>query len=223
MLVDRHHVQYLIELGELARGKSASQLAAHEDRLEAFLGTLGGAASPSAIVAAEARMRRSPEDDRPWSAVRSPETGAAVSAPPAALLVLSQLDDDPDGEEDGNRLPPRGTPGWAPLHDALDRWDTDAILAWVGPLGWQPPSAPLLLDQDAELRADPTASPSGPTSHAEAASLAAREADARSQKTLRVIGTAAAGGVGALLFGLGRALGRAASISRTDIAKEPTS
>lgn len=94
MLVNRHHVQYLIELGQLARGKSARELMPHKDRLDAFLVTLGGAASPTALAAFEARMRTMPADDRPWFAVRLPETGGRLapraepaSGPPAALLV----------------------------------------------------------------------------------------------------------------------------------------
>lgn len=223
MLVDRHHAQYLIELGELVRGASGVQLAARKDLLEGFLGTLGGAASPAAIVAFEARMRLLPAEERPWSAVRIPDSGPG--GPPAGVLVRGQVDDDPDGEEDGNRLPPRGTPGWVQLHDALERWDTPVILAWIGPLGWQPPAAQLLLDQAPELSAGAEAATTrGPTSPTQAASMAAREADARSQKALRTIGTVAvAGGAGGLLFSLGRALGRAATNARSDTMKEPTS
>src|SRR5688572_8644102 len=114
MLVDRHHVQYLIDLGQVAQGKSARQLAPLEDRLETFLGTLAGAASPAARRAFQALMQRLPQDDGPWAAVRPvgsthrPAGAAAAGGPPAAELVLGQIDDDPDGEEDGNRLPDAG-------------------------------------------------------------------------------------------------------------------
>src|SRR5688500_8586328 len=115
MLVDRHHAQYLIDLGKVAQGKSAQQLVPLKDRLDAFLGTLGGAATPAALRAFEEVMQRLPKDDRPWSAVRRPNPDAGSAArrqgpnarpevPPAALLLLAQEDDDPDGEEDGNRL-----------------------------------------------------------------------------------------------------------------------
>ncbi len=224
MLIDRHHVSLLIDFGLIAQGKSAQQLAPLKDRLDAFLNTLGGAASPAARRAFADRMQRMPKDDRPWSAVRRPDpgthltpgTGASLDAPPAALLVRGQEDDDPDGEEDGNRLPSPGTASagpWAPLEDALDRWDTAEILRWAGPLGWQQPDLAMDRMQDAELAGpSPTPEPSTPT---EAASRAAQEADARSQKTLRAAGiAAAAGGAGALLWGLGRALVRPALTSQ---------
>lgn len=231
MLVDRHHVQYLIELGELAREASAAVLPGSKDQVEAFLGTLGGAATPTAVLAFEARMAGLPAEGRPWSAVRgsqsdsrlAPGTGTATSGPPAAMLVRGQLDDDPDGEEDGNRIPDTTT--WAQLREALERWDTQVIFAWIGPLGWQPPATSLLLDQAPELSTGPISNrtPPGPASPSQAASLAAQEADARSRKALRTIGTVvAAGGAGGLLFGLGRALGRAATQPRIDSAKEPT-
>ena len=236
MLVDRHHAQYLIDLGQVAQGKSAEQLAPLKDRLDAFLGTLGGAASPAAVRAFEERMQRLPKDE--WSAIRRPSTidrlavdaAASVGGPPAALLLLDQVDDDPDGEEDGNRLPDPGTTAalpWAVLHHALRRWDTAEIQRWAGPLGWQRPSESLGLTQEAELAA-PVAdmsTPPPPASPAEAATRAAQEADERSPKTLRAVGVAvAAGSGGALLFGLGRALGGRSrtTIGATSGAKDET-
>jgi hypothetical protein len=218
MLVNRHHVRYLIDLGQVAEGKTASQLAPLKDRLDAFLGTLGGAASPAAVRAFEAQLQRLPKDDRPWSAVRRPNTidrlaDDAIGGPPAAVLLLDQEDDDPDGEEDGNRLPDPGTTTgvpWAALHEALRRWDTAEILRWAGPLGWQRPSESLDLTQEAELAiSTPSRSTAEtPATPAEAAARAAQEADDRSKRTLRAVGVAVAvGGGGALLFGLGRALG----------------
>ncbi len=216
MLVNRHHVQMLIDFGAIAQGKSAQQLAPLKDRLEAFLNTLGGAASPAARRAFAERMSK---EDRPWSAVRRPDpgmhlaagTGASLGGPPAALLVRGQEDDDPDGEEDGNRVP--SAEPWAGLRDALNRWDTSEILRWAGPVGWQQPDMPVERMQDVELAGpSPALDPTTPT---EAASRAAQEADARSQKTLRAVGiAAAAGGTGALLLGLGRALGRPAMTSQ---------
>lgn len=166
MLVDRHHVQYLIALGELAGDTPASQPQVHKDRLDAFLNTLGGAASPEAREAFAHRMQRLPAEDRPWAAVRRPDpatrlalgTAPVASGPPAALLVLGQGDDDSDGEEDGNRLPDPGTDAalhWARLQDALERWDTAEIRQWIGPLGWQRPHLNLQLDQEAEIVATP--------------------------------------------------------------------
>jgi len=213
MLVDRHHVQVLIDFGAIAQGKTPRQLGPLKDRLDALLNTLGGAASPAARRAFADRMQRLPKDDHPWSAVRRPDPGMRLAAgpgasqagPPAALLVLGQEDDDPDSLEDGNRLPAPGVAGveaWAPLHEALKRWDPSEILRWAGPLGWQRPDVPLERIQDAEL-----VGPSdvfGPTTPTEAATRAAQEVDARSQKTLHALGIAA-GGTGALLLNLGRA------------------
>lgn len=213
MLVDRHHVQMLIDFGAIAQGKSAQQLVPLKDRLEAFINTLDGAASPAARRAFADRMQRMSKDDHPWSAVRRSDpgtylaagTGASVGGPPAALLVRGQEDDDPDGEEDGNRVPSAAP--WAGLRNALDRWDTSEIRRWAGPLGWQQPNLSIERTPDVELAGpSPVTEPSTPT---EAATRAAQEADARSQKTLRAVGiAAAAGGTGALLLGLGRALVR---------------
>ena len=217
MLVNRHHAQYLIDLGEVAQGKSAEQLAALKDRLDALLGTLAGAATPAARRTFEAQMQRLPNDDRPWSAIRRPDPTKRLAAdtsppsgPPAAVLLLAQEDDDPDSEEDGNRLPDAGTPAadpWADLHQALRRWDTAEILRWAGPLGWQRPSIALALTQEAELAESPSQPAPSPSTPAEAATRAAQEADERSRKILRAIGIAAAvSSGGALIFGLGRAI-----------------
>ena len=80
MLVDRHHAQYLIDLGVVAQGKSAEQLAPLKDRLDAFLGTLGGAATPAARRAFEAQMQRLPNEDHPWSAIRRPDPTKRIAA-----------------------------------------------------------------------------------------------------------------------------------------------
>jgi hypothetical protein len=99
---------------------------------------------------------------------------------------------------------------WAALHQALRRWDTAEILRWAGPLGWQRPSESLDLTQEAELAISTpsTSTAETPATPAEAAARAAQEADDRSKRTLRAVGVAVAvGGGGALLFGLGRALG----------------
>lgn len=228
MLIDRHHVSLLIDFGAIAQGKTAGQLAPLRDRLDAFLNTLDGAASLAARRAFADRMQRLPAEDRPWAAVRRPNPGASLAAgtgtslagPPAALLVLGQEDDDPDSDEDGNRVPSRGTAAagpWAPLHDAFDRWDAAEILRWAGPLGWQQPDMDIQRRPDVEL-VGPTPGPE-PATPAEAATRAAQEADTRSQKTLRTVGiAAAAGGAGALLLGLGLALRRPAMTSQDALA-----
>jgi len=220
MLVNRHHARYLIDLGQVAQGKSDEQLAPLKDRLDAFLNTLGGAATPAGRRAFQDQMQRLPKDDRPWSAVRRPDPTSRIapdarstgSGPPAVALLLAQVDDDPDSDEDGNRIPDLNAPEaapWAHLHQALLRWDTAEIQRWIGPLGWQRPTFPLELTQEPELVEPAASSPptKAPDSPAEAASRAAHEADDRSRRTLRAVGiTAAVSSGGALLFGLGRAL-----------------
>ena len=215
MLVNRHHARYLIDLGQVAQGKSTEQLAPLKDRLDAFLNTLGAAATPAGRRAFQEQMERLPKDDRPWSAVRRPDPTTRIApdarstgtGPPAVALLLAQVDDDPDSDEDGNRIPDLNAPDaapWADLHQALLRWDTAGIQRWIGPLGWQRPTSPLELTQEPELAEH---SPSLPGTPTEAASRAAHEADDRSRRTLRAVGiTAAVSSGGALLFGLGRAL-----------------
>jgi hypothetical protein len=162
MLVNRHHARYLIDLGQVAQGKSAEQLAPLKDHLDAFLNTLGGAATPAARRAFDEQMQRLPKDDRPWSAIRRPDPTTRIapdarstgSGPPAVVLLLAQVDDDPDSDEDGNRIPDLDAPDaapWADLHQALLRWDTAEIQRWIGPLGWQRPTSPLELTQEPEL------------------------------------------------------------------------
>ncbi len=216
MLVNRHHARYLIDLGQVAQGKSAEQLAPLKDHLDAFLNTLGGAATPAPRRAFDEQTQRLPKDDRPWSAIRRPDLTSRIapdarstgSGPPAVTLLLAQVDDDPDSDEDGNRIPDLDAPDaapWADLHQALLRWDTAEIQRWFGPLGWQRPTSPLELTQEPEL-AEHSPAPL-PGTRAEAASRAAHEADDRSRRTLRAVGiTAAISSGGALLFGLGRAL-----------------
>ncbi len=214
MLVDRHHAQYLIDLGQVAEGKSAEQLEPLKDRLDTFLNTLGGAATPAARRAFEEQQQRLAKD--PWAAIRRPDPTSHIaldaSTPrrtsPAVALLLAQVDDDPDSDEDGNRIPDVNAADagpWVDLHQALLRWDTAEIQRWIGPLGWQSPTSPMELTQEPELTQDaPTPLPG---TAAEAAVQAAHDADERSRKTLRAVGiTAAISGGGALLFGLGRSL-----------------
>ena len=216
MLVDRHHAQYLIDLGHVAEGKSAEQLAPLKDRLETFLDTLSGGATPAARRVFEEQLERLAKNDRPWAAIRrpdptthiAPDTSTPRRTSPAVALLLAQVDDDPDSDEDGNRIPDVNAADagpWVDLHQALLRWDTAEIQRWIGPLGWQSPTSPMELTQEPELTQDaPTPQPGTPS---QAAVQAAHDADERSRKTLRAVGiTAAISGGGALLFGLGRSL-----------------
>jgi hypothetical protein len=59
MLVNRHHARYLIDLGQVAEGKSAEQLAPLKDHLDAFLNTLGGAATQRHVAPSRSRCSAS--------------------------------------------------------------------------------------------------------------------------------------------------------------------
>ena len=73
---------------------------------------------------------------------------AAVAATPPPtpwppLLVLLRGQAESADIAPGNRLPDRGTPegaAWEPLYRALDAWDTQTIVKWIGPQGWINPS-----------------------------------------------------------------------------------
>ena len=67
--------------------------------------------------------------------VYSPAPGALA---PAALVLLRGQADGIDADP-GNRVPERDKPegaAWEPLYRALDAWDTQTIVKWIGPQGW---------------------------------------------------------------------------------------
>lgn len=151
MLVPRHRLLTVIELARIATGSEAARSATREPLETAVLGLYLGA---TAAARAEflKRMDPVPKADKPWAAVElGPALGFATTPPAVTVLVLGQLDDDPDAAEDGNRLPePNSLAGapWAPLFAALERWDTPVILAHIGPLGWQLPEPPRAVPRD---------------------------------------------------------------------------
>lgn len=142
MLIDRHRLAVLLRLSAIADSSEVEQ-AAHRDELEALLVAVFAAATPSARERFKKRVEHVPEDSRPWAFVRRPAPTSGIAfgplAPPVVLLVLGQLDDDPDAAEDGNRLPDRdakeGAP-WQPLYAAIDRWDATIVRRHIGPTGW---------------------------------------------------------------------------------------
>lgn len=201
MLVDSHHVRYLLRLGELARGKTAKELAARKQAAESFLSTLWWTATPAARQAFGARMEKAAADERPWAAVRVPGPGmqlalGGASGPPAALLLLGRADDDPDDAAGEARL----TDAHAPLLEALERWDVPEIQRWLGPLGWQVPSAAIPKQDPLGETAE-----SVPASTPPAADPVPPTLEDQSGLWLRAVGlTAAIGAGGTLLYVLGR-------------------
>jgi hypothetical protein len=113
---------------------------------------------------------------------------ARSAGPPAAVLLLAQVDDDPDSDEDGNRIPDPGATDaapWAALHQALRRWDTAEIQRWARPPRLATPDLSARADAGAGARqhsTPPTSTAETPATPAEAASRAAQEADDRSKK-----------------------------------------
>lgn len=206
-----------MNLGQVAEGKSAEQLAPLKDRLDTFLNTLGGAATPAARRAFEEQLQRLPKDDRPWAAIRRPESDHP-HRPRRETDRQSNARANPAARAGGRRPRQRQRAGnrirnvnaadagpWADLHQALLRWDTAEISAGSARSAGSHLLLRMELTQEPELTQDtPTPLPGTP---AEAAVQAAHNADERSRKTLRAVGiTAAISGGGALLFGLGRSL-----------------
>lgn len=142
IIVDRHRVVALIELSR-ASSNSAAAKAANREAFETVLVGLYMAATPAARAEFLKQMDPVPATEKPWAAVElGPALGFATTPPAVTILVLGQLDDDPDAAEDGNRLPEPASAAaapWAALLAALARWDTPVILRHVGPLGWQLP------------------------------------------------------------------------------------
>lgn len=159
MQINRHHVAAVLDLGEVP----SAERPLYQDALEALIVTLYRGANAVARDAFTKRMEALPQDSRPWGAVVRPEPGKVLGLgppiPPVLLLLLGQIDDDPDTGGDGNRLPDRdskaGAP-WAGLYAALDRWDVPTIRTHIGPLGWWLPEARVVpLDEGAAVELAP--------------------------------------------------------------------
>jgi hypothetical protein len=173
MLVDRTRITKLSELADLERRLTGAERQQHEEDVAHLIKAAYDDASEAARAAFMARVQPMPVAAWPWSAVQVSAAhsrgGAAAAgvagraitglsptptavAPPLLVLILGEAesaDVDP-----GNRLPDRGTPeaaAWEPLYRALDRWDTAAIVKWIGPQGWVRPGGAVT---------DPTSDPS---------------------------------------------------------------
>jgi hypothetical protein len=144
LLLDRHRVAILLELCRLGAASEAARVA-NSDALGTVLLGLYNGATTSARKAFLDRMNPLPQSQKPWGAVTPTPSHPT---PAVVLLLYGQRDDDPDAAEDGNRLPERGSAvaaPWEPLYAAIDRWDLDAIVRFIGPLGWRVPLADAVL------------------------------------------------------------------------------
>lgn len=159
MPINRHHVATVLDLGQVP----AVERPMHQEALEGLLVTLYRGANAVAREAFTKRMEALSQTSRPWGAIVRPEPGTVLGLgppiPPVLLLILGQVDDDPDSGADGNRLPDRdskaGAP-WAGLYAALDRWDVPAIRQHISPLGWWLPNERVVpLDEGAAVELAP--------------------------------------------------------------------
>ncbi|MBZ5709287.1 hypothetical protein [Nannocystis pusilla] len=224
MLLDRHRIAYLLRLSQIADGSEADRVA-HKDALETLLVSLYAGATAAARQSFALRMGQVPPGSKPWAAVRRPAAPIQVtlggSAPPVLLLVLGQLDDDPDAAEDGNRLPDRdakeGAP-WRLLYAALDSWDIAVIEHHIDASGWvlPPDDFGIPRDQGALVELAPSqvviarsstpagGTPAGAGAPTKAADVG-RDLDEHSAKALRVAGVVAGtAATGAAVYGLAR-------------------
>lgn len=161
MLLDRHRVAKLVELAALERTIQGPERQLREEDVALLVKAAYDDATEAARAEFMARVKTMPETAWPWSTVQSsaPRSGgggvgvgggAKVSfapkpglyAPPALILIRGQADS--ADSDPGNRVPERGTPdavAWEPLFRALDSWEPQVILRWVGPQGWMDPAA----------------------------------------------------------------------------------
>jgi len=157
MLIDRHRTTTLAGLSAEERILQGPERALREEHVALLVKAAYDDATEAARAEFMARVKTMPESAWPWSTVQSlaPRGGGEVGvgrgvafAPkpglyaPAALILIRGQADSADADP-GNRIPDRGTPegaAWEPLYRALDSWDTQTILRWVGPQGWVNPA-----------------------------------------------------------------------------------
>lgn len=152
MLLDPRRLTQLIELAALERVAQGAERLQSEEAVAHLVHAAYVDAKEPARADFMARVGKLPADnDWPWSAVRvtAPRSavgtsiGSVAATPrpdpwPLALVLLRGQAESADIDQ-GNRLPDRGTPDavpWEPLYRALDAWDTQAIVKWIGPQGW---------------------------------------------------------------------------------------
>ncbi|MBL9106460.1 MAG: hypothetical protein JNL82_36390 [Myxococcales bacterium] len=138
MPLDRHRVVRLIELADLERRLTGLERVQREEEVALFIKAAYDDASDGARAEFVTRGKQMLVSAWPWSAV-----AASGSRPPLALVLLRGQAESADIDP-GNRIPDRGRPEaalWAPLHAALDSWDTATIRRWATPRGWLAPAA----------------------------------------------------------------------------------
>jgi hypothetical protein len=156
MLLNRHRVARLIELSALERTAQGPERLLREEDVALLVKAAYDDATEAARAEFMARIKTQPTSAWPWSTVQSmvPRGGGGggggkvipTPAPgaiyPAALVLIRGQMDSPDADP-GDRLPERGSAeaaAWEPLFKALDVWDTQTIMKWVGPQGWMSPT-----------------------------------------------------------------------------------
>jgi len=157
MLLDRHRVARLVELAALERSLKGPERMIREEDVSLLIKAAYDDASDEARAAFMAKVSTLPTSAWPWSAVQAAPAMSArggsvpkvvaypvpvVPSPPPLLILIRGQADSADADP-GNRLPARGTleaAEWEPLHAALDRWDSGALLKWIGPQGWVTPA-----------------------------------------------------------------------------------
>ena len=152
MLLDRDRLARAVELSALERVAQGAERMRLEEHVAHLIQAAYTDATEGARAEFMARVGKMPTSEWPWSAVRATtprsaagvaggSIGAAVPRPSASplLMVLLRGQAESADIDPGNRLPDRGTPGavtWEPLYRALDAWDTQTIMKWIGPQGW---------------------------------------------------------------------------------------
>ena len=156
MLLDSHRATLLVELSVLERVAQGAERLRRETDVSQLVHAAYVDAKEGARADFMARVGKLPtNNDWPWSAVRATAPRSAMGASiggiaatprpdpwPLALVLLRGQAESADIDP-GNRLPDRGTPeaaAWEPLYRALDAWDTQTIVKWIGPQGWISPS-----------------------------------------------------------------------------------
>jgi len=228
MLLNRHRIAKLIELTDLERRLTGPERMLREEDVALLVKAAYDDATDAARAAFMARVQSMPVTTWPWSAVQVKAARSGVVAgpggrvtmglsstpvpviPPALLLIRGEAES--TDAEPGDRLPERGAPEaavWEPLHQALDRWDTQTIARWIGPQGWISPGG-AAAGQPAQNTDDgATSGQSAGGSPGGGSTLPAPQPPAASTFSWRspaviAVGTTVASTVGVVLFSLRR-------------------
>lgn len=128
--IDPSRVRMLIDLGQTPPARREAM----RPQAEVFLRRAWDDATPEARVSFET-WQRSAAGDPTWAAVTPPAGGG----PPPAFALVQHQAGDPDDPALRGQLVDLGAPVWAALREALQRWDTAAILRFISASGWRSP------------------------------------------------------------------------------------